>query len=97
MTPWIGEKTPKVGLIATGTDSPNAARLFLYFMLTADGAAPQIADGKVSTNTTVAFPADDAAQVGDHWDKLFSADSSTSGQDYANLADWQDFWTISSR
>src|SRR5690606_25319643 len=33
MTPWIGQLTPRVAVIAAGTKSPNAAKLFVHYMM----------------------------------------------------------------
>src|SRR3712207_7528646 len=49
-TGWL---YPGLAVIASGTDSPNAARLFVHYLLTEDGIRPQTVDGKVSSNTAL--------------------------------------------
>ena len=51
LKPWPGWMYPSLGLIAKGTDSPNAAKLFIHYLMTEEGIAPQAVDGKMSTNT----------------------------------------------
>ena len=51
MKPYMGFAKPGFGLIATGTDSPNAAKLFLHFMMTKAGVLPMTKDGKISGNS----------------------------------------------
>ena len=54
--PWPGWTYVKLGLIAKGTDSPNAAKLFIHFVLTEEGIAPQVVDGKLPTNPDIGLP-----------------------------------------
>jgi len=84
----------KVGLIANGTESPNAAKLFLHFVLTAEGIAPQVADGKFSSNSEVPPASDEPSGVADIWDEVYLPDSSTLNEDFESLPEWSDFWTI---
>jgi iron(III) transport system substrate-binding protein len=95
--PWVGQLTPRVAVIATGTDSPNAAKLFVHFMMTEEGMAPQLADGKISTNTKARMPENEASGVIHYSDQLYVNNSATTPDDFAKLQDWQDFWTISNR
>lgn len=97
MKPWIGQLTPRVAVIATGTDSPNAAKLFVHYMMSAEGMEPQLIDGKLSTNLTAEMPAEEASGIADYLDQLHVTRSETTGEDFDRLQDWQDFWTISSR
>lgn len=84
----------KVGLIANGTDSPNAAKLFLHFVLTEEGIAPQVADGKFSSNPEVPPAPDEPSGVAEIWDEVYLPDSSTLNEDFESLPEWSDFWTI---
>jgi len=97
MTPWAGWTYTKLGLIATGTDSPNAARLFVHYILTEEGIAPQVADGKISTNSDVKIPDEEPSGLADHLDALFPYDATTGLDDWETRQDWQDFWTINYR
>ncbi|MCW4466550.1 ABC transporter substrate-binding protein [Glutamicibacter sp. MNS18] len=95
LSPWVGKTAPKGITIATGTDSPNAAKLFVHYALTAEGIAPQINDGKISSNTDITQPAD-PANVGAHLDALFQFDNAGLDTDWANREKWQDLWRTAS-
>ena len=94
LTPWVGWTYSKLALIAAGTDSPNAAKLFVHFVLTEEGIAPQMVDGKVPTNTTIAMPDDEPSGVVALWDNLLAYDSKSGIEDWDTRQDWQDFWRI---
>ena len=95
MDPWSGWLSSKVALISAGTDSPNASKLFIHYMLTDEGIAPQAIDGKRSTNMSLSLPADEPSGVGKVWDQLEAYDVSTATSDWDAREDWQDFWRIS--
>lgn len=95
LKPWVGQLTPRVAMIATGTDSPNAAKLFVHFMMSGEGMAPQLIDGKIATNTTMDMPEEEASGVFNILDQLYVNDSSTTVDDYLMLQDWQDLWISS--
>jgi iron(III) transport system substrate-binding protein len=92
--PWPGWTYTKLALIASGTKSPNAAKLFVHYVLTADGIAPQAVDGKLPTNIDIALPADEPSGIGDVLDKLEQYDASTALDDWDARETWQDFWRI---
>mgnify|MGYP006206436803 CR=1 FL=1 len=94
MAPFAGLMTPKFALITTGSDSPNAARLFIHYLLTEEGWAPQAIDGKMATNTTHAPAADEPSGVGGVIEQLWAYDTATSAQDWATRQDWQDIWSL---
>ncbi|MGR3793730.1 ABC transporter substrate-binding protein [Vannielia sp. SX4] len=94
LTPWVGWTYSKLALIAAGTDSPNAARLFVHYVLTEEGIAPQMVDGKVPTNTTIAMPDDEPSGIVALWDNLLAYNSTTGIEDWDSRQDWQDFWRI---
>lgn len=95
MRPWIGEAQNKAITIATDSESPNAAKLFVYFMFTKEGIAPQMEDGKVSTNPEIDAPKD-ASGVYKNWDSLLFMNSETANSDWDHLEDWQDLWRLNS-
>ena len=97
MKPWIGQLTPRVAVIAAGTKSPNTAKLFVRFMMTEEGMAPQLGDGKISTNIEAKMPEKEASGIAAHVDKLYVNHSETSQDDFARLQDWQDFWLQNAR
>lgn len=94
LEPWVGWTYSKLALIAAKTDSPNAAKLFVHFILTEEGIAPQMVDGKVPTNTSIAMPDDEPSGIAELWDNLLAYDSSTGLDDWDTRQDWQDFWRI---
>lgn len=97
MKPWIGQLTPRVAVIAAGTKSPNTAKLFARFMMTEEGMAPQLGDGKISTNTEAKMPESEVSGIANFVDRLYVNRSETTQDDFAKLQDWQDFWLSNSR
>lgn len=94
MEPFIGWLYPGPGLIASGTDSPNAARLFIHYLLSEDGIAPQTIDGKISTNSTIGLPDDEPSGISEHLDDVMRFSMQTAQDDFDARQDWQDFWRI---
>lgn len=97
LKPWIGQLTPRVAVIAAGTKSPNTAKLFARFMMTEEGMAPQLGDGKISTNTEAKMPESEVSGIANFVDLLYVNHSETTPDDFAKLQDWQDFWLSNSR
>jgi iron(III) transport system substrate-binding protein len=97
LKPWAGQLTPRVAVIAAGTDSPNAAKLFVHYMMSGEGMGPQLIDGKMATNINTKMPKKEGSGVINFVDQLHVTNSKTTSQDYAKLQDWQDLWTIHSR
>ncbi|OCW59588.1 ABC transporter substrate-binding protein [Hoeflea olei] len=97
MKPWVGQLTPRVAVIASGTKSPNTAKLFARFIMTEEGMAPQLHDGKISTNIDAKMPDDEASGIANYVDRLYVNHSETTDSDFAKLQDWQDFWLTNSR
>ncbi|MBT4883727.1 MAG: ABC transporter substrate-binding protein [Glaciecola sp.] len=97
MQPFTGQLTPRVAVIASGTDSPNAAKLFVHYMMSGVGMGPQLIDGKMATNINTSMPAEEGSGVANYVDQLHVTNSSTTDSDFARLQYWQDLWTIHSR
>lgn len=97
MTPWIGQLTPRVAVIAAGTKSPNAAKLFVHYMMSAEGMMPQMEDGKISTNRDAKMPESEASGVSKLMDQMYVNNSDTTPDDFKKLQYWRDLWTVSSR
>lgn len=93
VAPYSGIGYTKIGLIANGTKNPNAAKLFLHYVLTEEGIAPQVEDGKFSANNDVPPAQDEPSGIADIWDQVSMPEKSTLDSDYAKLPDWSDFWT----
>lgn len=66
-------------------------------MMTGEGMAPQLSDGKTSTNETATMPDDEQSGVFAVRDQLHVTNSATTADDFAKLQDWQDFWIVNSR
>jgi iron(III) transport system substrate-binding protein len=94
LAPWPGWSYVKLGLIATGTKSPNTAKLFIHYVLTEEGIAPQVIDGKLPTNPDIGLPADEPSGIGKVLDKIEQYDSATALEDWDARQDWQDLWRI---
>lgn len=94
INPIIGFSNATVGLIVKGTDSPNAARLFIRYAMTAEGIAPQAEDGKVSSNRAVGLPADEPSGIAEYLGEVLAYDPSTGMEDWDTRQDWQDFWRL---
>lgn len=95
VAPFIGFMNSGVGLITAGTDSPNAARLFIHYVMTAEGIAPQAQDGKLSSNRTVGLPDNEPSGIEAHLDELLVYNPASGADDWETRQDWQDFWRIS--
>ncbi|WP_106745839.1 ABC transporter substrate-binding protein [Yoonia maritima] len=94
MEPMIGLLTPKFLMITADTDSPNAAKLYVHYLLTEEGWAPQALDGKMATNTSHGVPEGEPSGVMNYLDQLWVYNTDTSSDDWATRQDWQDIWSL---
>ncbi|MCW2473222.1 ABC transporter substrate-binding protein [Candidatus Symbiopectobacterium sp. NZEC151] len=94
LKPFIGWNYPSLGVIATGSHSPNAAKLFIHYLLTAEGIEPQSVDGKMSTNQTVSLPANEASGIEKYRSELMEYLTVTAKEDWKSRQDWQDIWSL---
>lgn len=92
--PYVGFANPSYGLIAAETKSPNAAKLFLHFMMTEEGVSPMTRDGKVSGNAMVPKHPEELSGVAALADQLTPHNAATGGNDFDKRQDWQDFWRV---
>ncbi len=92
--PIIGFMNSGAGLMMTGSDSPNASKLFLHYVMTAEGIAPQSADGKMSSNRSVALPDDEPSGIGEYVDQVLAYNPARGEDDWDTRQDWQDFWRV---
>lgn len=94
MEPMVGLLTPKFMMITAGNDSPNAAKLFVHYMLTEEGWSFQAIDGKMATNTSHGVPEGEPSGVMNYIDQLWVYNTDTSADDWATRQDWQDIWSL---
>ncbi|MEC5343113.1 ABC transporter substrate-binding protein [Brenneria populi] len=97
MKPFIGWNYPSLGVVAAGSHSPNAAKLFMHYLLTDEGIAPQGVDGKMSTNQKIKLPANEASGIEKYRDELMVYKTSTAKTDWQSRQDWQDLWNLNYR
>jgi iron(III) transport system substrate-binding protein len=93
LAPWEGFVYPTYPMIATHAPSPNAAKLFVRFLLTQEGVDPYIHDGGSPTfkgGKAGAFPPGMSSIDG-----LFRFDSANLAADFGNAQQMQDFWRAS--
>lgn len=95
MQPFSGWLYPGLGVIASETPSPNTARLFIHYLLTEEGIAPQRVDGKVPSDPRIGLPADEASGVAAVMDQLMVWDTGSAVSDIDARQDWQDIWRTS--
>ncbi len=97
VTPWIGYAYPRYAVIAHNTPSPNAAKLYVHFLMTADGAGPSINDhGGFSANTAVPPGQNEFVGTRDEWQKslVFLAPAGND-RGWQMRQALQDFWRVS--
>lgn len=95
--PFAGFLYPGFGLIAAKTKSPNAAKLFIRYLMTEEGVGPQTVDGKVSGNSKISLPADEPSGVSAHLGRLMAFEAATAGDDLDKRESWQDLWRVNYR
>lgn len=70
MTPFWGYAYPRYAVVVKGTPSPNAAKLYVHFLLTRDGTGPSIDDhGGIPALTTVTPGKAEFVGPRDDWEK----------------------------
>jgi iron(III) transport system substrate-binding protein len=70
VTPFWGYAYPRYAVIVKGTPSPNAAKLYVHFILTRDGTGPSIDDhGGIPALTTVTPGKTEFVGSRDDWEK----------------------------
>ncbi len=92
--PFTGWVYPGLAMMATKTKSPNAAKLFVHYMMTEEGIEAMAVDGKTSTNSAVPPHPEEVSGVAGFMDELMVYDTSTAADDFDRRQDWQDFWRI---
>lgn len=94
MKPFIGALYPSPGVITTKTNSPNASKLFIHYLMTAEGIRLQGVDGKMSSNQKVALPPEEASGIQQYSNQLMMYKTATSNSDWQKRQDWMDLWSL---
>ena len=94
MKPLALQSFPSGIAYAAKTDSPNAAKLYIHYMLTEEGFALQLGDGKPAANSQIPAP-DDPSHVKDFLDQMAPFPSADLVSDYRTKSEWDDFWRTS--
>ncbi|MFC0624013.1 ABC transporter substrate-binding protein [Kribbella deserti] len=97
MAPYVGYQYPKFGAIATGSKHPNAAKLFMRFVLTEEGITPEMGSGGVSGSSAVPASKNNPPGLTDWSKQLMQFDSVALITDYENAQSMQDHWRVSHR
>lgn len=93
LEPWEGIAQPKGVTIASGTDNPHAAMLYVHYVMTEEGIEPQNSEGKISANISIEQPAD-PSKLAEHLDQLYYFDNAGLDEDWNSRQDWQDHWRV---
>jgi iron(III) transport system substrate-binding protein len=94
MRPWAGYQYPKYTAVAKKAKHPNAAKLFVHFMLTQDGIDTQMDTGGVPGNPTLKSGTFMPAGLTDWNKQLFVFDPAKLRTDFENLQTMQDLWRL---
>ncbi|GAB2954684.1 ABC transporter substrate-binding protein [Micromonospora polyrhachis] len=94
LAPWVGFSYDKYGAIAAKSKHPNAAKLFIHFVMTQEGIVHEMGSGGISGNKAV--PASPNNPPGlTNWDtQLFAVQSDQLLKDYQQAQTVQDFWRV---
>jgi len=97
LKPYVGYQYPKFGAIATGSKHPNAAKLFLHFVLTAEGITPEMGSGGISGSNAVPPSKNNPPGLNDWSRQLMKFDSSKLLADFRDAQTMQDHWRLNHR
>lgn len=95
LQPWAGFQYPKYVAIATHTKNPNAAKLFVHFVLTEEGIKPEtLSGGGISGNASVGQLGNSPDGLTDWNKQLFVFNNADLLNDFQQAQDMQDFWRL---
>ncbi|CNE24145.1 ABC transporter periplasmic solute-binding protein [Mycobacterium tuberculosis] len=94
LQPWVGFGYPKFATIATKSEHPNAAKLFVHFAMTKEGFALESGSGGVSGNKEVGQSPENAPGLTDWNTQLYSFSSKNLLSDFRSRQDIKDFWRV---
>ncbi|MFC4119765.1 ABC transporter substrate-binding protein [Nonomuraea zeae] len=93
MAPFTGFSYPKYVAIASKSKHPNAAKLYVHFIMTEEGVKHEIGEGGISGNSTVK-PLVTPAGLSDWQGQLFHTDPKGLLGDMQNRQTISDFWRV---
>ncbi|MEW9555455.1 ABC transporter substrate-binding protein [Nonomuraea sp. NPDC050783] len=93
MAPFTGFSYPKYVAIASKSKHPNAAKLYVHFIMTEEGVKHEIGEGGISGNSTVK-PLVTPAGLSDWQGQLFHTDPAKLLGDLQNRQTVSDFWRV---
>ncbi|WP_049565420.1 ABC transporter substrate-binding protein [Nonomuraea sp. SBT364] len=93
MTPFTGFSYPKYVAVAAKSKHPNAAKLYVHFIMTEEGVKHEIGEGGVSGNSTVK-PLVTPPGLSDWQGQLFHTDPKGLLGDLRNRQGVSDFWRV---
>ncbi|MFI6515545.1 ABC transporter substrate-binding protein [Spirillospora sp. NPDC050679] len=97
LAPWTGFAYPKFATIATASEHPNAAKLFVHFAMEKRGFELESGSGGVSGNKKVGKSPNNPPGLTD-WDgQLFRFSSAKLLDDFNARQDIKDFWRVNHR
>lgn len=94
LAPWVGFSYNKYGAIASKSSHPNAAKLFMHFVMTQEGIIHEMGSGGISGNKAVPASPDNPPGLTDWSTQLFATDSTQLIKDYQQAQPLQDFWRV---
>ncbi|WP_112248931.1 ABC transporter substrate-binding protein [Kribbella monticola] len=97
LKPYVGYQYPKFGAIATGTKHPNAAKLFMHFVLTAEGITPEMGSGGISGSKAVPPSSNNPPGLTDWSRQLMKFDPAKLLSDFRDAQTMQDHWRLNHR
>jgi iron(III) transport system substrate-binding protein len=94
--PFLGFAYPRYAVIVKGTPSPNAARLYVHFLMSVDGVAPSMDDhGGFSANTDVRAGKVEFVGARDYWQQnLTFLDPAFNARAWEAREPLSDFWRL---
>ncbi|OLT34944.1 ABC transporter substrate-binding protein [Actinomadura sp. CNU-125] len=94
LVPWSGFMYPKYAVIATGSEHPNAAKLFVHFVMTEEGFGLESGSGGVSGNKTVGQSPNTPPGLTDWPKELYQFSPESLIADFRARQGMKDFWHI---
>ncbi|NUT32732.1 MAG: ABC transporter substrate-binding protein [Hamadaea sp.] len=94
LSPWVGFSYDKYGAIATKSQHPNAAKLFIHFVMTQEGIQHEMGSGGISGNKAVPASPNNPPGLTDWGKQLFAVQSDQLIKDYQQGQAIQDYWRV---